>query len=375
MDEYRKVCDVLVQLARLVVGGKMTDAVRFLQRTAFANRNSDALVWIELNNLTKGFSSSTENRAWNNITRTSENAFGPRDVDIPTDLLTKDTPPIELDTVPIFEKNIRQALDMVIKERNLDKAILQAGLKISNKLIFCGPPGVGKTLAAKWLSNQLMLPFYTLNLATVMSSFLGKTGNNIQRVFQFVSQDPCILLLDEFDAIAKKRADDTDVGELKRLVAVLLQGFDRFPNSSMLIAATNHQSLLDPAVWRRFDASILFPVPDEACAIEAIRSYFGQDAKVAESYFAVLATSMTGLSFSDIKRNISHIRKQAMIDKKRLEECIVEWLVAQCAGMKMPSRKRLALLLIEKGYSQREVSLWTGLSRDTIRKTRKGGML
>ena len=375
MDEYQKVCDVLVQLARLLVGGKSVDAIRFLQRTAFSNRNSDALVWIELNNLIKGLSLNKGNRAWNNITRISEPTFEARTVEVPLDLLTKDTPPIELDTKPIFEKHIRHALDMIIKERRLHDDILQAGLKTSNKLIFCGPPGVGKTLAAKWLSNQLSLPLYTLNLASVMSSYLGKTGNNIQRVFQFVSQEPCILLLDEFDAVAKKRDDESDVGELKRLVAVLLQEFDRFSNSSMLIAATNHQTLLDPAVWRRFDVSIVFPIPDESSAIEAIKLYFGQDAKVAEPYFAVLAMSMAGMSFSDIKRNISYIRKQALIEKKSLEECIIEWLGVQSAGMKLPSRKRLALLLIGKGYSQREVSLWTGLSRDTIRKTSKGGML
>ena len=171
---------------------------------------------------------------------------------------------------------------MVIKEHQRAKDILQAGLTISNKLIFCGPPGVGKTLAAKWLANRLNLPLYTLNLAAVMSSYLGKTGNNVQRVFQFVSQHPCILLLDEFDAIAKKRGDDTDVGELKRLVTVLLQEFDRFSQSSKLIAATNHPTLLDPAVWRRFDVSIEFPMPDEPQAVEAIKSFFDTDAIVAE---------------------------------------------------------------------------------------------
>ena len=82
---------------------------------------------------------------------------------------------------------------------------------------------MGKTLAAKWMANELKIPLYTLNLAAVMSSYLGKTGNNIRRVFEFASKSPCILLLDEFDAIAKKRDDDSDVGELKRLVTVLLQ--------------------------------------------------------------------------------------------------------------------------------------------------------
>lgn len=375
MDEYQKVCEVLVQLSRLIVGGKVGDAVRFLQRVAFANRNSDALVWIELSNLSKTLSTHGENRSWESITRISRNASESNNLDLYSELLTREVPPINLDVNPIFESNIRDMLDMVIKEWQNKKEILRAGLTISSKLIFCGPPGVGKTLSAKWLSNQLNLPLYTLNLAAVMSSFLGKTGSNIQRVFQFASQQPCILLLDEFDAIAKKRGDDTDIGELKRLVTVLLQEFDKFPNSSMLIAATNHQTLLDPAVWRRFDASIVFSMPSKTLAIEAARSFFGKDVNAAEPYFEVLAAILNEVSFSDIKRIISHIRKQAMVDKKPIEECIVEWIVGQCATLKMPMRKRLSVLLTRKGYSQREVSHWTGLSRDTIRKTIKGEVL
>ena len=143
----------------------------------------------------------------------------------------------------------------------------------------------------------------------------------------------------------------------------------------MLIAATNHQTLLDPAVWRRFDVSIVFPMPKEENAIEAIKAYFDIDANVAEPYFKVLAMTMVGESFSDIKRNISYIRKQSMVDKKPIEECIVTWIVGRCSTLKIAVRKRLSTLLISKGYSQREVSHWTGLSRDTIRKTIKGGVL
>lgn len=370
MDEYKKVCEVLVQLARLVVTNKMTDSVRYLQRVAFTNRNSDALVWMELNNLTKTLSPSAEDRSWTNIARTTDSSLMPHDVDAQLDLLTREPFPIQLDATPIFERKIQDALDMVIKERKFGKGFQRAGLTVSNKLLFCGPPGVGKTLAAKWLSNQLGLPLYTLNLATVMSSFLGKTGNNIQQVFRFVATRPCILLLDEFDAIAKKRGDDTDIGELKRLVTVLLQEFDTFPNTSMLIAATNHQALLDPAVWRRFDTALVFPMPDEHCAMAAIESFFGQDANSAHEYFEVLAASMAGLSFSDIKRNVSFIRKRSMIDNKPIGVSIVEWIAGKCAELKPSARKRLSLLLIEKGYSQREVSKLTGVSRDTIRRAK-----
>lgn len=371
MDEYQNICSVLVQLARLVVGGKEVDAIRYLQRVVFENRNSDALVWIELKNLTDMLSPQGENRSWKNISRVSEPPYSPRDVDTQFELLTKETPPIVLDVIPVFSQDIQNALDMVVKERKLEKGIRQAGLTISNKLIFSGPPGVGKTLAARWLSNKLKLPLYTLNLAAVMSSFLGKTGNNLQRVFQFVSQHPCILLLDEFDAIAKRREDNTDVGELKRLVTVLLQEFDKFSNSSVLIAATNHQALLDSAVWRRFDVSIVFPLPNQLYAKTAIKSFFGQDVTKANKFLDVLATLMSGLSFSEIKRDISHIRKQSMINNSAIETCIIDWIAEHCAALKASVRKQLALSLTEQGYSQRDISKWTGVSRDTIRNAQR----
>lgn len=78
------------------------------------------------------------------------------------------------------------------------------GLVPSRTAIFTGPPGVGKTLTARWLSTQLQLPLLTLDLSTVMSSYLGKTGNNLRAVLDFAKRNPSILFLDEIDAIAKK---------------------------------------------------------------------------------------------------------------------------------------------------------------------------
>ena len=94
-----------------------------------------------------------------------------------------------------------------------------------------------------------------------MSSFLGRTGNNVRNVLDFAKGVSCVFLLDEFDAIAKRRDDAVEVGELKRLVTVLLQEIDQWPASGLLIAATNHYNLLDPAVWRRFELVVGFPMP------------------------------------------------------------------------------------------------------------------
>ena len=130
------------------------------------------------------------------------------------------------------------------------------GLSPTRSAIFVGPPGVGKTLTARWLASQLGVPLYVLDLTAVMSSLLGRSGTNLRAALDFAKRSPCVLLLDEIDAIAKRRSDDTDIGELKRLVTVILQEVDEWPATGLLLAATNHAELIDPALWRRFDLVI-----------------------------------------------------------------------------------------------------------------------
>jgi SpoVK/Ycf46/Vps4 family AAA+-type ATPase len=104
----------------------------------------------------------------------------------------------------------------------------------------------------------------TLDLAAVVSSFLGKTGQNLRRALDRARERPCVLLLDEFDAIAKRRDDPADIGELKRIVNVLLLELEQWPAHGLLIAATNHPELLDRAIWRRFDRVLALGLPDQA---------------------------------------------------------------------------------------------------------------
>ena len=103
------------------------------------------------------------------------------------------------------------------------------------------------------LASRIGVPLVSIDLASVVSSFLGTSGRNIRVAFDYAKSGQCVLLLDEFDALAKRRDDDTDIGELKRIVNVVLLELDRWPDTSLLVAATNHPQLLDPAVGRRFD--------------------------------------------------------------------------------------------------------------------------
>ena len=375
VDEFQKVCEALVQLSRFIASRKLDEALFYLRRLAFSNRQSDAMVWLELNKLVSEEAINRDCRAIGAIERESRKVLSPQDNDSNLDLITVQHPPIQMKVMPIYSERVSKELTTIVMEYGKRKILEHMGLLASAKLIFSGPPGVGKTLSAEWISNQVGIPLCTLNLAAVMSSYLGKTGNNIRQVFEFASKTPCVLLLDEFDAIAKKRDDQSDVGELKRLVTVLLQEIDNFSSESILIAATNHPDLLDPAVWRRFDHRIHFDLPEAAGVRTAVRQNFADDFAMISEYESLLCSALSGKSYSEIRRVVIAIRRDAVVRGVSIRDSVLGWFASDCADMSKQDRKTIAVLLSEKGYGQREVNRLTGVSRDTIRTAmrKKGG--
>jgi SpoVK/Ycf46/Vps4 family AAA+-type ATPase len=128
----------------------------------------------------------------------------------------------------------QRALDQILSERRREEELFKQGLSPTRSIIFTGPPGVGKTLAARWVARELQRPLLTLDLSAVMSSFLGRTGANVRHVLDYAKTVNGVLLLDELDSIAKRRDDATDVRELKLLVTVLLQEIDDGPATGLL---------------------------------------------------------------------------------------------------------------------------------------------
>src|SRR3712207_5844920 len=116
-----------------------------------------------------------------------------------------------------------------------------------------GVTGVQTCALPIYISMETGLPLITARLDGMISSLLGSTAKNIRKIFDFASRQECILFLDEFDVIAKIRDDKNETGELKRVVNSLIQNIDVFSRDSIIIAATNHHELLDPAIWRRFN--------------------------------------------------------------------------------------------------------------------------
>lgn len=253
--------------------------------------------------------------------------------------------PVTLPIEPSFPDEVRIPLHKVIKEWRANDALLMAGLSPCRSLLFSGPPGVGKSLAAAYLAKSLDLPLLTLDLAAVMSSFLGKTGSNLRLVLDYARSFPCVLFLDEFDTIAKRRSDEADVGELKRLVTVLLQSIDQWPSSSLLIAATNHGDLLDPAVWRRFDVSFEFPLPNIST-----RENFFKAAGLEENISKQLAQKTHDRNFSELERILTSAKKEAILYGEDYVSVLVSHYGLQQNGREssLPIKKREKRLSVQE---------------------------
>lgn len=187
----------------------------------------------------------------------------PKDKDSTLDLVEILQPTIMLKDVALSEK-ASDTIQQIIDEQKKSDELLKSGVVPTNRILLCGPPGCGKTMTANALAAELGLSIAYVRLDGLVSSYLGQTGTNIRKIFEFVKGKRIMLFLDEFDAIAKKRDDSHELGELKRVVTTLLQNLDEMQANVFLVAATNHHHLLDPAIWRRFDISILLEEPNES---------------------------------------------------------------------------------------------------------------
>jgi MoxR-like ATPase len=165
-----------------------------------------------------------------------------------------------LDSVAL-STGTRHEVDIFLAEQRHRDALRAAGVAPRHRLLLTGPPGTGKTSLASAVSTELKLPMVTVEYQSLIGSFLGKTGADLGALFQEASQRPSVLFVDEFETLAKERADQQDMGEMKRVVSTLMLLIDSLPSHVILIAATNHPAMLDVAVWRRFQLHLELPLP------------------------------------------------------------------------------------------------------------------
>ena len=276
--------------------------------------------------------------------------------------------PTENAAEPILDPANRVVIARFLKERNMAECLLREGIAPPRSMLFKGPPGTGKTMLAYWLAKQMTLPLAVLDLATSISSFLGKTGANIRRSLDYARSKSCVFLLDEFDAIAKRRDDQTEVGELKRIVNVLLKELEEWPLNSILIAATNHPELLDPAINRRFDVVLNIQLPAiaerEAILIRAVGQF---SSAIPDGFITAVAGSLKGASASDIVTFAQGVVRRHLIEKIPITTAFVEGLLNVLPYANACDIGLFAHTLREvSGLSVREIAELVGKGSSTI---------
>jgi len=214
-------------------------------------------------------------------------------------------------------ENTLRLLKQIVHEFSESDILASYNLKNKNKILLCGKPGTGKTFSAQVISSVLNIPLVMVRFDAIVSSYLGETAANLKKVFDFIESGVWIVLFDEVDMIGKNRDDHFEHGEIKRVVNNFLQMLDNFEGESIIFAATNHQHILDPAIWRRFDEIIYFDLPDEQLRKEILEFYL-KPIKKKNFNLDIIAKKTKGLSPSDLKMIAHESMKIALLAKRNV---------------------------------------------------------
>lgn len=280
----------------------------------------------------------------------------------------------------ILDNELAEELEIAIEEISSCHLLEAQGLSSRNAVLLYGAPGTGKSLLAGHLAMRLGRPLLTIRLDTLISSLLGDTAKNIRSIFEYAIACKAVLFLDEIDAVAKKRDDNKELGELKRVVNALLQGLDLIDSDTVVVAATNHAHILDPAVWRRFPFQYEVKSPSIDMR-EALWNHYLYNDKPVEAV-AHLATVSDGLTGSDIKEIAYAARKRSIISGKNIDVMAVLRAALESKPGEIVRPKFGAVsadvtahtyyrLYREHRLSQAQIAQLAGVSRQSVSKILK----
>lgn len=219
----------------------------------------------------------------------------------------------------IASDEVTEELKFFIEEHQKIELLRSFDLPVANKILLHGPSGCGKTLASYVIAGELHKMMYVINLGAIVSSKLGETSKNLAKIFRRAASEDCVIFIDEFDSLGKVRDYSQDHGEMKRVVNTILQLFDYLPQSSIVIAATNQKEMIDDALLRRFDLSILFGLPDQKQIEDLItltlrNGKFDFDNKTTAK--SVIKSSV-GLSYYSIQKTLITAIKRSLFNNSQ----------------------------------------------------------
>lgn len=291
----------------------------------------------------------------------------PRDKDSLLELYEIVNSDVELSDV-ILPQSQETIIKQVIEEQRNAEELIKHNMTPDNRMLLCGPPGCGKSMTAYAIAHELGLHMAYVRLDGLVSSYLGQTSTNLRKVFDSVKNQKIILFLDEFDAIAKKRDDSNELGELKRVVTTLLQNFDNMPKNVFLIAATNHEQLLDPAIWRRFNVTITLELPNEEQRNRLLKKWFKEYGIKSKVDYDTLAKITTGLSGAQLQELSTASGKKALVSKTLKTEDVTMILIQQLTKYSSDGDEatRVIVDMNNRGVSTRTIGKALGKPNTTL---------
>jgi len=214
-------------------------------------------------------------------------------------------------------------LEEVIDFLKDPKKYTRLGGRIPKGLLLIGPPGTGKTLLARAIAGEADVPFLTISGSDFVEMFVGVGASRVRDLFSQAKKNaPCIIFIDEIDAVGRHRGAGLGGGhdEREQTLNQLLVEMDGFESNEgvILISATNRPDVLDPALLRpgRFDRQVIVPLPDVK-GREKIFEVHARKTPLAEGVdFAILARGTPGTSGADIENLINEAVLNAARDNK-----------------------------------------------------------
>lgn len=226
-------------------------------------------------------------------------------------LLSVSYPDVRLGDM-VLPEAVQRRLKRVLREQRQQSKLLSHGLPPRSKLLLVGPPGSGKTMTARALAGELKLPLFTILLDGVITKFMGETAAKLRLVFDAIRDTRGVYLFDEFDAIGGQRSLMNDVGEIRRVLNSFLHFLEEAEPTSLIVAATNHPDLLDPALFRRFDDVVEFSLPTSELARRAFEARLeGLDTHCVD--WARVVEAAESLSYGEIVKACEDAAKEAIL--------------------------------------------------------------
>ena len=225
------------------------------------------------------------------------------------DLVTATHPDVALRNL-VLPTDLKSQVERILVEQRQRTALLDHGFNPAHRLLLEGPPGTGKTMTASVLARELSLPLVTVRLDALLSKFMGETAGKLRTVFDAVSDQRAVYLFDEFDALGGDRAGN-DVGEARRILNSFLIFLEEASPLSLVVAATNHRSILDRALFRRFDMVLTYSLPDSVQATAVMRARLGTMARGIR--WPSITAAAQGLSHADLVRAAETAAKTAVL--------------------------------------------------------------